>query len=416
MLFYLTMARADTLTWLSIDRYAAIMGINPLVINGVTSTVINASLCNDIWYQYAYQRSNQVSREDLAQAIQDAERQIANYVGYNLLPDWIVDERQPTVRPARRELYGAAGLNFRGQAKSVTVKKGYVVSGGIKAWTLIDDAAAIVYSDADGDGYDETATVTVTTTVSACEIRAFFPVTQIGASLAGSDKWEIRPIKVTKSGNTATITFRREQVPLPDLWEALNASSIDGDVDANFLTTVDVYRVYNDPQQQVYFLWEQPDCSLCSGSGCAACEQATQTGCLTVRDTRLGILAYNPAEWDSTDEEFDSAEYTECREPDRLRLWYYAGWTDESLTCPRTTLDPYWERAVAYYATALLDRQFCDCNNAEHFAEHWREDLARNSESHSFQNINALLGSPFGTTRGGWYAWQRANQEGRRIA
>lgn len=410
------MARADTLTWLSIDRYAAIMGINPLVINQVYSQFINNSLCNDVWFQMAWQRSNQVSREDLAQAIQDAERQIANYVGYNLLPDWIVDERQPTVRPARRELYNGPGLNIRGQAKSIAARKGYAVSGGIKARSLIQAAAAIVYSDSDGDTYKETATVTVNTTVAACEIRAFFPVSQIGASLAGSDKWEIRPITVTKAANVATIVFHREQVPLPDLWERLNAASIDGDVDANFLTTIDVYRVYNDPQQQVYFLWEQPDCAVCGGSGCTACEQSTQTGCLTVRDTRLGILAYNPATWNATDSAFDAAEYVECREPDRLRLWYYAGWTDDSLACPRTTLDPYWERTIAYYATALLDRQFCDCNNAEHFADYWREDLARNGAEVSYQNSPALIGSIFGTTRGGWYAWQRANQEGRRIA
>src|SRR3990167_4262848 len=129
------MARASVLTWLPLDRWAEIVGLNPLHFNGVTITLSPDSACNsgeDIWMQYAWQDSAKVSREDLASAIREAEEMIANYVGYNLIPDWMIDERHNSVRPALRENY-SAGINVRWLAKSVITRRGYVLSGGQKA-------------------------------------------------------------------------------------------------------------------------------------------------------------------------------------------------------------------------------------------------------------------------------------------
>lgn len=410
------MARAETVTWLSLDRWGQILQINPLHLNGVASAAVSGEVCRDYWTQFAYQDAHKVSREDVAQAIHDAERMLANFTGYSLLPDWIVDERRQAARPPAPELY-STGWNVRGQHKSVAALQGYVWAGGQKAQTLISAGAAVTYSDEDGDGYKETATVTVATAVTPCEVHAYFPAAAIapyGAN-AGADEWEVRPIRAVQSGANVVITFRREQLPDPDLWMRLNAEAIDGDVDANFLTTVDVYRVWNDPQAQAQFLWEAPTCALCEGAGCAACQIAVQAGCLTVRDQRLGFITYQPAEWDAATGQFDPACWADLREPDRMRLWYYAGWRDESRPCPAVQMDPYWERAVAYLAVALLDRDLCGCNNVAHLARHWREDLARSGRDVAFQTTPAQLDNPFGTTRGAIYAWNRANQEGRTL-
>lgn len=411
------MARADTVTWLSLDRWAQIIGIHPLHFNGVSSAVITTQVCHQYWFQQDWQDAQKVSRETVARAIYRAERMIANQVGYNLLPDWVVDERQPTVRPPQPELF-ATGLTRRGAHKSLQGKKGYARSGGIRAKSVIEAGAAVVYSDADGDTYDETATITVTTTVTPCEVHVYFPsasITPFGAA-AADDRWEVKPIKVTDNGDgTYAITCRREQLPLPAQWMGLAPEAINGDVDANFLTTVDVYRVYNDPQQQVQFLWLAPYCVVCGGSGCTACQQATQYGCLSVRDQRLSFLAYQPATWDAANSQFTVAEWSGGRDPDRARLWYYAGWRDESLACPAVQMDPYWEEAVAYLAVGLLDRKMCDCNNVSYFTDYWQEDLARVGRDASYQNADTVLMCPFGTTRGAQYAWQRANAEERTL-
>lgn len=410
------MGRASTLTKLPLDTWAKIIGYNPFHFNGVYTALLPDVTCNSDeggWMQYAWQDASKVSREDLAEAIAEAEAMIENYIGYYLLPTWTIDERRVTERPAIRELF-SGGVNIRNMAKSVKAYKAHAISGGQRAKSVISAGAAIVRSDANGDGYNELCTVTVASTVDIDEVRVYFP----GES--GADEWEIRPVKVVASGANLVITFGIQLAVDPDLWEAFNATGIDGDTAANFVTTVDVYRVYNDPQSQLQLLWE-PDalgnCG-CGDASCAVCTFAAQDGCLHIRDSRLGILAYSPAAWNITESAFDNASYAVWRDPDRLRLWYYSGnvWgTDDPRYRPTVDMEPYWQKAVAYLAAALLERQVCACNNVEKFIDYYREDLARSGSEVSYQNLPDQLGNAFGTRRGAVYAWQRANQEGRRI-
>lgn len=404
------MASVAEKTWLPLDRWAEILGISPLPFNQLHSDTYSPQDCADVWYQYAYQRSDQISRTDLAMAIQDAERMIASHVGYFLIPDWVSDERIRTVRPAKPELYPTSSFNVRGQAKSITTRWKQVVSGGRRAKTLIQAGRPVVRTDSDGDGYDETATVTVTTTVTEpCEIRAYYP------GVSGSDDWEIRPINVSIASGTATITFKSWQIVDPDLLTALNADDVDANEPTNYVTTIDVYRVYNDPQSQGILLWENQPCDYCLGTGCEECVYSTQNACLLVRNKRLGHITYKAGDWDADEERFDYVALAVGRDPDLVRVWYYSGWEaeDSQQNCPRVKMDPYWEKAVTYLAAALLDRPICACNNAQEFVEHWRTDLSRVGADVSFQVSPKTLDNPFGTTRGAVYAWQRVSAEGR---
>lgn len=404
------MSNASTTTWLSLDRYAQIMGIDPMHFAQVYSTLRPDTNCSEVWFQWAWQDAAKTSREDLARAINDAERQIAKYIGYNLLPDWTVDERQRITRPANPVLYNLTAQDPRGQKKSLFTDRAHLLSGGTRVKSVIQAGAAVVRSDVDGDGYAETCTVTVATDVDDCEIHVYLP------GRSGADAYEVRPITTTDNGATVTIKFKIWQIVKPDQLERLDASEIDGDVAGSFETTVDVYRVYNDPQTQVQFLWEAPTCGNCGGSGCTACQLSTQDGCLTVRDTRRGIATYSPATWDADTETFTADTFTECRDPDRVRLWYYSGYRDETRPCAERDLDLALERAIAYYATCLLDRPLCTCQNVANFAEKWREDLAMSNSARSFQNGVRVLDNDFGTCRGAVYAWGIANEDGRKVA
>ena len=216
-----------------------------------------------------------VSRESLAEAIKDAEDQLSNYVGYNLLPTWEIDERHNTQRPGMPELF-SSGYNIRGQYKNIRTDKFHVISGGQRAKTVIEADSTITRSDEDGDGYAETCTVTAATSVTDVnEIRVFYPEEN------GADEWEIRPLdSVSISGGTVTIAFKVWQIALPDLLEGLNAKGINGDNASNFLTEVDVYRVWNNPEAQVQFLWAPfPNCQCDTGT-CAVCQHGAQNGCL----------------------------------------------------------------------------------------------------------------------------------------
>lgn len=413
------MARASTPTLLPLDRWAQVLGHDPLSFNQVITAAKPQTICAAPWKQYAWQESGQVSREDVAAVIAEAERMIAAQVGYSLLPTWEVDERRQTVQPGIAGLLNLSGRNLAGFRNIIQLDRGHYLSGGIEAKTLIDGSAAIVYSDGDGDGYEETATIAVNTAVTdPCEIAVYYP----GES--GADAWEVRPLRsVAIAGGVATIRVWRHQLVLPELMEALVPEAVDGDNDANFLSAVDVYRHWNDPQQQVQFLWSPlpyfGGCS-CGDSACASCTAYSQYGCLLAQNERLGIVHYGPAAWDAATSSFLSRSYSVPRQPDRVRLWYYAGYQDTRRDCPRLEMEPTFERAVAYLSLALLDRELCGCNNLEALAAHYREDLALSAstpaESRSYSlGTRALLDNPFGTTRGAIYAWQRTNAEGRTL-
>lgn len=405
------MARANTYTWLSLDRFAEILGLHPFHFNGFTSDlIVSQSYCGDMWYQYDWMHADRTSRESIAMAIKQAEDKISEFVGFNLIPDWEVDERQRTVRPISPELFGG-GYQPRWTAKSVTVDKGWIISGGLKGKTLIDDGVAITRSDEDGDGYKEKCVVTVATTVTDVnEIRIYFP------GYDGADEWEIRPLKsVEISGGIATIEFRSWQIPLPDYWESMVLAPIDADDDANYITTCDVYRVYIDPSQMVQFLWEGiPNTCGCGDGDCAECAKSSQYGCLSVRNERLGFFMYRPATWDEDTGQYLSDEWTTSREPEILHLWYCAGWRNKKLPRSFVNMDYYWETAVAYYAASLLERPICGCNNAAEFVKSWMEDLARVGTDHSWQITSSQQDNTFGSRRGAIYAFQRAKD--RRIA
>lgn len=412
------MTRATTLTKLSLDRWAAIIGLNPIHFNRITTSLSPDTACNsgeDFWMQWPYMDASKVSIEDLASAIQEAEGMLESVVGYPLLPTWIIDEQRLTERAAIREDYGR-GFNPRFAGKSVRTRWGHIITAGQKAKSVISAGAAIVRSDADGDGWAETATVTVASTVAVDEVGVYF------AGNSGADEWEVRPVQVVASGGNLLITFKIWQTPDPNLWERLSTdpTAIDGDVPGNFEATVDVYRVYNDPQSQLTMLWE-PDtygaCGCCADD-CAVCTLGAQTGCMHIRDTRLGFFAYTGAEWSSEASTFSASAFAICREPDRMRLWYKAGnkWeTNDPRKRVSHDVDPYWEKAIAYLSITLLAREVCACNNTEHFIDYWREDLARNGSNVSYQNERQQIENPFGTMRGAVYAWQRTQAEERII-
>lgn len=405
------MARSNARTWLSLDRWAEIIGLNPLHFNQLSSaSLIPDNVCGDVWFQYSYQHADRVGREDVAMAIQAAEREIAAEVGYNLLPDWTVEERLAFAEPAVPGVFNIYGTNARGLMNSIELPRGHIISGGVRAKTAIQIGAAIVRSDLDTDTFQETCTVTVPTTVTdKNEIRIYYP------GKNADDSWEIRPITVTISGGNAVIQFKVWQVTAANQIENLNPNVLDAHAAATYETLVDVYRVYNDPSTQVQFMWEYDSGADCCGS-CVACQFSTQAGCFHLRDARLGIAVPTPASWDSTDQEFDELDWSACRGPDQARFWYYSGYRNMSLDRPYVMMDPFWEYAVAYYAASKLDRPVCGCSNVQQFIDKWRQDLLVTKDPDMNLNVTPeLLSNKLGTTMGAIYAYKRVHQSGVRI-
>lgn len=376
------MARASTQTLVSLDRFAAIIGTHPLHFNQIyVPDLANVNSCDSPIYQYAWQAADKVGREEIAFALSEAEFILAEYLGFSIAPTWEVEEHLGVTMPGM--LYNVSGLNARGQRLSVQTSRGYVISGGREAKTLIDDDVSISYSDTDNDGYSETATVTVTTDVVADEIAVYYP--------GESDyNWEIKPVFVTVESGVATIKLKREHLLLPELTESLLPTPVNGTIDGNFLSAVDVYRKYNDPSQQLQMIWEAGNNTY-----------SAQYGSLSVRNARNGIVTIAPGTWNSTTNLFDYTEYCDCRVPDRVRLWYKAG-----LTGPQAKV---FERAVCYLALTYLDNLICACPTMERTQTYWKEDYALRvgsaSMSKSFGARKSVTDNPLGTTRAAEFAW-----------
>lgn len=404
------MGRASQATKLSLATWAKIMGLNPLHFEGVQ---ISAFKCRSSWTQYAWQNAESPSREDVAGAIFEAESNIERALGWHLMPTWEADEWQTTRRYYQKDLLSSP-YDVRGYGDTVETNWKKFISGGVRSQDLVQDNIPIVWADTDGDGYFETGSVTCSTTaLNSCELHAFYPQHD------GDRRWEIRPVRVSIAGGVATITFRRELCVLEDLLEEMTDNDeipfADGYDDANFLTHIDVYRIYNDPQRQIQLLWEPfLVCDICDGGGCAQCAYSTQWGCLAARGKRdLGVVSYKPATWNKSTLSFDSSSYIDNRRPDAVRLWYYSGMISDDVDCSLIEMDPMWARVVAHYAAAILDRPPCTCNTA-HF-EYWQSDLANTGEDRQYKFSGLSLDSPFGSRMGAAVAWKQIMTFGDRI-
>jgi hypothetical protein len=419
------MARADTPTLLSLDDFAKVMGINPAHFNGaagVDTMPIVDNACNDLWPQDAWQAGDRVSRDELAQEIANAEQDIADYLNYWPAPVWVAQENHPYPRHHRPDVIRAGGYDVRGYRIGINTNYGYVIAPGQRATSLVGDSVAVVLSDADGDGYDETATVTTATTLTdECEVKVYFE------DKGAAQEWEIRPARTrTIAGGNFIATFWTWQLIDPDLWDALptveGQSAINWTVAANIVDNVDVYREYNDTTtQSALFYWEprtQPldwaanlNCG-CGSSSCAACALTTQSGCLHVRNPVTGIVVPQPATYDDDDAAWGADCWTECRDPDIVQLWYYAGQYDDrwrrSEACE--PLSRWWQQTIAWMATARLERPFCSCKNLTALAERLRADVAALSEQQSFAVSTEELANPFGTRVGEILAWRRVSK------
>lgn len=425
-----SIAEALPRTHLSLFRYAQILGIAPLHFAGAVASSLDPQVfpvngCDSIWPRYSWQDSDQVSHEDLARAIQDAEHDIAAVLGYPVAPTWIAEEVHAWPRYHRREMYGLR-RNVQGANLGIKTKWGKVSAGGRRKVASVGTATtaggSLVYQDLDGDGFAERARIQLSTSLTDVnEIKAYF------TGKSGAQAWEIRPVlSKSISGGTLTMTFPSWLFIDPNLQAAYPTSdgpaAIDCSTTANFVTAVDVYRETTDNTvASAQLVWEpeasNPQalgvfCTTCGGSGCAQCTLTTQDGCLTVRDAELGIVAPVAATYDADDARWEMTTWTRCHEPVSVKLWYRAGaFGNEYLT--GESYDPLsgdLAHAIAWMATARLERAFCQCGNATALADHWREDLAKNTQSASQILAMTLLDNPFGTRRGELMAWQRISK------
>lgn len=399
------MSRASYRTLLSLDHYARLISLNPVHFNSAMGGTFwpDRAKCEDIWWQYAWQTPEDfVSREELALAIYNAERDMERVLGYAVSPRFVNEEILSYPRPYQREYYALGGTNVRGSHKLIKTRLGKLISSGRRALTALSAGATVTYSDEDGDGWSETGTITFTNaTVSLNEVKVYF------ASKSADPAWEIRPVRsITRSGSTVTIKVDSWLFINPVLHERHPQSNerpepINISTTANFVTTVDVYREYVDTTVvSAQLLWDP-------NSGFT--DDASQDGYLSISDPNAGYVATYAATYT------DGAWATDCwdvgRDPDRVKIWYYAGaLSDEYLAGFSTNpLSDYFATLIMWLATARLTKKICSCSQSQAMAAELQRDMTQISRGSTFvlNLATDLFTNPFGTRVGEYRAWQR---------
>lgn len=289
-------------TFTLMDAWRRRMRISPWHFNQATGAGLYAPTSvpgNAVWVQ--------TEREGVAEGLMAALSLAFNELHFYHRPVYVKDRLQVTRNTALTN-------------QLLYADHRHIQAIGKRGLTVIQAAAPIVYTDEDGDGVLETATITVATTLSdITEIQAFFqPATSDEA--AGDERWQIEPLKVTANGVTAILRGHMSLFVDPAYWKFpyqapnYNNQSITyatTNVLADFVTAIDVYRVYPDTTDAVRI--------SCQYAGCCpdGNEFTVFGGKASIVNSEGGMLRISPTDCCSC------ANWMGVRYVD---VWYLAGY------------------------------------------------------------------------------------------
>lgn len=418
---------------LPLDTWRSIISFHPTHFWGVAGTQTEALAvdtgCESIVRQYAWQNSDAVGRQEIAQAIETAETRLREYLGFSVAPHYTTETvNWPRYLDLTLMQGGAIGADER--RLSVQLSEGYIQGIGVEQLTALQAAAAITYSDSDGDGIDDLFTVTAAAPADLTDIKEvalYFAAADrfSGADFADAigDRWRIQPVTVTLSGGNVIVKGAKWLLVKPQKYEGftnVGASGLEPSTAANFATTLDLYRrttntngMTTDTSQAV-IIWETPPGDGCcnspstaySGSPYDPAAVALAVARVGIRDARLGIVLPAESAYDSTTGIWSSLDWSICRVPDRVLIRSYAGYPLDS----SGQMDQKWRVVMARLAAAELAQPICGCADANRALAYWQFDLARTSGAND-EAYGAVstedLDNPFGTRRGAVYAWRQ---------
>lgn len=301
----------------------------------------------------------QGDRDMIARGINYAYEMVSRYLGFPASRRYIEDEVL-SVQYYRHIQY-----------QQFQAKRGHLLGFGKRATTLLEADAGVIYSQVYNPKTDDTATITATvpTGTNPDEVQIFFR-TADGAPSAANPQWRISPVQVSVVGTVATITGPRAYFVKPGIWmqaytdpdfyDRRNFAQTSNPAD--FITEVDVYRVYRDTTNAVQIGYRT--CGTC------APEWVDVEGCIV--DGRLGLFEIH-----------GNACPTYSDYPLRLRVSYEAG--------PDTD-DPQLLQAVFRLANVNMPR--CPNNITDLVTRAWDNDTKIEDIAMGRQD------NPFGVYRG----------------
>jgi hypothetical protein len=261
----------------------------------------------------------------------------------------------------------------------IRARRGWVLEGGVRAVAVVAAGVAV-------DHTADPATIgpVPTAVTDPDELRLYYPAALVEEEL------EIHPSDVDLAGGFVTFRVPRCRMVHPDVADNPRTGLDYADL-ANFLATVDVRRVYNDPGTQAVLHWPNRSSASClPGCCCPTCSTYSATACITVRDAERGSLSLLPATYSAGAWTATCPASCCVGRPEFVTLNYRAG----------RALTRQAEDAIVRLAHAKMPAEPCGCEVVKLL---WERD--RNvPEVVTRERLNCR----FGTSDGAWAAWQFA--------
>lgn len=399
---------------LPVETFRKIMGFHPFhfwqLANATTPVDSN---CSDLTFEYSW-KSAAAGRDDIRQAIETAEKKLADYLGYYPAPHDVVSTVDfPRYFDHTMSRVSQGGSD--GRWLSVTLPETKVISVGIAANDFIQtvNQAQITFIDSDGDGLPDVWLMSVNTTVTdPDQIAVYFGGNdRIDAQPIG-DAWRITPLQIDIAAGVATIRGKPWQIVRPIKYSGVSLAALDPSVMTNFALSLDVYHKYTDPTgttqdtAQAVMIWETrpwPDWSFCLNCGVSTTDnssdpaaQAYALARVGLRDIEQGIVSVGDAIYNSATGLWTRQSYNNCRPPDRIEIRYRAGDDLE-----------HWETVIARLAASELGKRVCACDTANRELYAWQIDRAYTGGANleKFFMSAEDQNNPFGTRAGQIFAF-----------
>lgn len=332
-----TIAAAIPNSCVTLKRYAEIIGYPQCNFFGVNNSNISTGFqCREIWSKF--------ERDTIAHYLAEAQDELEQEIGYPLCARWIGENEDQLWRDNKQQY-----------KRKILTRFCHVIESGIKATSTISAGEAIDYTN------DPAVVGPIATTVTdTSEIAVFYP---------DSDR-VVYPYSITISGGNLTIWIERCHLVDPDYLDNPDTGLDYTDL-TNFLSTVDVKRIYNSTATEATIVY--PACSTCS--------ETTAAGCIYIINSRVGIVEVKQT----------TSPSNLCGCSKYVNLNYKAG---------LETLSRQGEDAIVRLAHSKMPTEPCGCAVTQRL---WARD----------RNIPDVLtrerlNCPFGLNDGAWIAWKFA--------
>lgn len=418
------MARASTPTLLPLDTWARILQLDLFDFNQIGvgfpegAVVGLTQACGNVFYQYGWQgqnRAENMSREEIGFAVHQAEEAVADQLGYYPAPKFLTQEQRIYPRANMPYAWGGGAWSFgwffpnaSPRSSSVQMKWTKIQGGGTLARTLIGDTVNLTLIDsttgiaAVPPAFNDAFTCSIAlggATTDPYEVGVYIRASdRVPLNADVDESWRLRPVTVTITAGTATITGHIGLLVKPTLQAGVTPQPIDITDATAFVGQVTVYRVYRDSSDSGLALWEQ--ITPCDGSSdLSPCDLLTEDICIGNRNGERGQVFISFT---------DDNCCLQWRAPDQVTVNYLAG---EPLVNGQMNID--FAQMVTYLSCGYLPNKKCGCDAADILINYWRQDMTMpTAEGQIPRQLTPYeLTCPFGYSRGALYAWNRLREK-----